>query len=59
MRIENDINLKRNTLARIDEGSQPQEKLIKEKLTANDQAHQVSIDKLNAVKQGIQQFLKD
>jgi hypothetical protein len=58
-RLENDINLKKNTLARIDENAQPQEKMIKDKLNANDNAHKVSIDKLNAVKQCIQQFLKD
>jgi hypothetical protein len=58
-RLENEINLKRNTLARIDENALPQEKMIKDKLAANDSAHKVSIDKLNAVKQCIQQYLKD
>jgi TolA-binding protein len=55
--LESDINERRNILAKIDEQSLPQEQTIKEKLLANDYAHKMSIDKLNIVKQSIQQFI--
>ncbi|GAO42120.1 hypothetical protein [Flavihumibacter petaseus] len=58
-KIETDIANKRTLLSRIDEGSLPQEKAIREKLQANDQAHRVSINKLNAVKDSIRQFIRE
>ncbi|HEX8377659.1 MAG TPA: hypothetical protein VF602_07560 [Pedobacter sp.] len=57
--LEADITVKRNILAKIDENHYPQEKSIKEKLSANDFAHQTSINKLNNIKEGILKFLKD
>lgn len=55
--LESEINTKRNSLSRIDEGFAPQEKSIREKLTANDHARKTSIDKLNVIKEGIQRFI--
>jgi hypothetical protein len=55
--LESEINTKRNTLSRIDEGFAPQEKGIREKLMANDHARKNSIDKLNVIKEGIQRFI--
>ena len=57
--LEAEINTKRSQLARIDENNLPQEKSIQDKLYANDYAHKVSIDKLNIVKQCIQQYIKE
>ena len=56
--LEADINSKRNILSKVDENHYPQEKALKEKLSANDFAHKTSIDKLNFVKEGIQKFIK-
>lgn len=55
--LESEINTKRNTLSRIDEGFAPQERTIREKLMANDHARKNSIDKLNVIKEGIQRFI--
>lgn len=55
--LEADINSKRNILSKVDETHYPQEKALKEKLSANDFAHKTSIDKLNFVKEGIQKFI--
>jgi hypothetical protein len=57
--LETDISNKRNQLSKIEESFYPQEKSIREKLNANDLARNTSIDKLNLVKQRIQQFIKD
>lgn len=56
--LESEINTKRNTLSRIDEGFGPQERSIREKLMANDHARKNSIDKLNVIKEGIQRYIK-
>lgn len=56
--LESSLNKKRNTLAKIDESYYPQEKSIREKLNANDTARNVSIQKLNVIKDGIQRFIK-
>jgi hypothetical protein len=56
--LETEINQKRMVLGKIDDQYYPQEKSIREKLSANDLARQTSIDKLNLVKQGIQQYIK-
>lgn len=57
-KLESDITAKATVLSKIDEGYAPQEKSIKEKLSANDIAHKTSIDKLNIVKEGIVTFIK-
>jgi hypothetical protein len=56
--LETDINNKRTALGKIDENYYPQEKTIKEKLSANDFARKTSIDRLNTVKEGILRFIK-
>jgi hypothetical protein len=56
--LESDIAAKRNILGKIDENNYPQEKSIKEKLSANDFAHQTSINKLNNIKEGILKYIK-
>jgi hypothetical protein len=45
-------------LAKIDEGFAPQEKAIREKLTANDAARTISIEKLQQIRAGIARFIK-
>lgn len=56
--LEAEVNAKRNTLSKIDEGFAPQEKAVRDKLIANDTARQASITKLNAIKEGIFKFIK-
>jgi chromosome segregation ATPase len=56
--LESDINQKRTTLLKVDDGYYPQEKSVREKLTANDLARKSSIDKLNMIREGILQFIK-
>lgn len=56
--LEAEVNQKKNTLSRIDEGFAPQEKSVRDKLIANDTARRASIDKLNAIKEGIFKFIK-
>lgn len=56
--LESDINQKRNLLSKVDEGYNPQEKSIRDKLNANDMARKTSIDKLNMIKEGILRFVK-
>jgi predicted nucleic acid-binding Zn-ribbon protein len=56
--LEGDINTKRAALGKIDDTYFPQEKAIKEKLSANDFAQKTSIDKLNIIKEGILKFIK-
>lgn len=48
----------RGSLSKADEKYKPQQDVIKQKLSANDQAMQISIQKLLAVKEGIQKFIK-
>ena len=57
--LEVDINQKRISLGKVDDGYYPQEKGIREKLAANDMARQISIEKLSQIKQGIHSYLKD
>ncbi|MEP7127598.1 MAG: hypothetical protein ABI729_01970 [Chitinophagales bacterium] len=57
--LESDTNEKRTALTKIDEGFAPQENAIREKLSANDLAHKLSIDKLSTVKFGIQKYIKN
>src|SRR5215218_5089475 len=45
--LESDITQKRNILMKVDDSYYPQEKTIREKLSANDMAKKTSIDKLN------------
>ena len=56
--LESDISQKRTALSKVDEGFNPQEKSIREKLNANDMARKTSIDKLNMIKEGILRFIK-
>lgn len=56
--IENDLTQKRNTLAKVEEGYNPQEKTVRDKLAANDIARNTSIDKLNMIKEGIQRYIR-
>ena len=56
--LEADINQKRNILVKVDDSYYPQEKSIREKLSANDMARNTSIDKLNAIKEGIKRIIK-
>jgi hypothetical protein len=56
--LEAEMNQKRSTLSKIDESFYPQEKSVREKLNANDTARKASIDKLNAIKEGIFKFIK-
>lgn len=56
--LESEINQKKSTLLKVDDGYYPQEKSVKEKLTANDLARKTSIDKLNLIREGILQYIK-
>jgi predicted nucleic acid-binding Zn-ribbon protein len=48
----------RNDLAKIEDKYKPQHGSIQQKLAANDQAMQISIQKLNSIKEGILKYLK-
>ncbi|HVK49784.1 MAG TPA: hypothetical protein VM488_18100 [Pseudobacter sp.] len=56
--LETLIKEKQQALATIDNKTKPQENSIREKLQANDLAKKASIDKLSAIKNGIQQYIK-
>jgi hypothetical protein len=56
--LEGKLNQSRATLSKVDEKYKPQQDVIQLKLTANDQAMQISAQKLNAVKNAIVQYLK-
>ncbi len=56
--LEQEVNQKRGALLKVDDGYYPQEKVIREKLAANDIARKTSIDKLNMIKEGIQRYIK-
>lgn len=56
--LESDINQKRITLTGVDAKYSPQEASVREKLLANDNAKQISVAKLMAVKEGILKFIK-
>lgn len=56
--LDTDINNKRNTLSKMEDGFYPQEKSIRGKLDANDQARNTSIDKLNIIKEGLLRYIK-
>jgi len=56
--LETEISQKRAKLTAIDTEFQPKEAAIRQKLLANDSARQISISKLNAVKEGIQKHIK-
>ena len=57
--LEKLIREKQQALASIDNNSRPQENSIREKLQANDLAKKASIEKLTAIKNGIQQYIKE
>jgi flagellar biosynthesis chaperone FliJ len=56
--LESEINQKRITVSTVDGKYHPQESSIRQKLLANDNAKQISITKLLAVKEGIQKNIK-
>jgi DNA-binding protein H-NS len=56
--LESEINQKRITLTGVDAKYSPQEASVREKLLANDNAKQISVSKLIAVKEGILKFIK-
>ena len=56
--LESEINQKRITLSTVDAKYHPQESSIRQKLLANDNAKQISITRLMAVKEGIQKNIK-
>jgi len=56
--LESEINQKKNILVKVDDSYYPQEKSIREKLSANDMARNTSIDKLNSIKEGIKRIIK-
>lgn len=56
--LEAEVNHKKAQLAKIDEGFQPQEQSVREKLAANDAARTVSIRKLQQIREGIAKFIK-
>lgn len=53
------IREKQQALASIDNKTLPQENSIREKLQANDLAKKASIEKLTAIRNGIQQYIKE
>jgi hypothetical protein len=57
--LELNIKNKQEDLSKIDTSYFPQEQAIREKLNANDLAHSESISKLNRVKEGIKQLIKN
>lgn len=56
--LEQKLHETRGSLAKADEKYKPQQDVIKQKLSANDQAMQLSIQKLMAIKEGIQKYIK-
>jgi hypothetical protein len=56
--LEKEVQHNREALAKVDSAYDQQEQAIRQKLAANDQARQISIAKLNAVKEGINNFVK-
>lgn len=56
--LENEINQKRLRVTSIEGEFLPQENAIRQKLMANDSARQISVLKLNTVKEGIQKHVK-
>lgn len=56
--MEQKLSEARNQLNKVNEKYKPQEDTIKQKLLANDQAMQVSVQKLNSVKEGILKYIK-
>jgi chromosome segregation ATPase len=56
--LEARLNQARATLSKVDEKYKPQQDVIQQKMIANDQAMQISAQKLNAVKSAILQYLK-
>lgn len=55
---ERKLNETRNDLAKVEDKYKPQQGSIQQKLTANDQAMQISIQRLNSIKEGILKYLK-
>ena len=58
MAMEQQLSETRNTLAKVTSKYKPQQDVIKLKLQANDQAMQISIQKLNSIKEAITKYIK-
>ncbi len=58
MAMEQKLSETRNDLAKVTNKYKPQQDVIKLKLQANDQAMQVSIQKLNSIKEAITKYIK-
>lgn len=58
MAMEQKLSETRNDLAKVTNKYKPQQDVIKQKLQANDQAMQVSIEKLNSIKEAITKYIK-
>ncbi len=56
--LENTLHEKKTALAQSDQLYKPQEATIRQKMRANDNAHQISIQRLNNVREGIRQYLQ-
>ena len=56
--LEAEINQKRIHLTGVDAKYSPQESTVREKLLANDNAKQISVSRLMALKEGILKFIK-
>lgn len=57
--LENTLQEKRTAQTQIEQVYRPQETAIRSKLQANDNAHQISIQRLNTVKDGISKYLQN
>jgi hypothetical protein len=57
--LENEIQNKRNALAKVDDAYLPQEQAVRSKLNANDMAKTNSTSKLTLVRDNIQKFIKN
>ena len=55
--LENQLQQKRTAQAQVEQLYKPQETAIRSKLQANDNAHNISIQRLNTVKDGISKYL--
>ncbi len=58
MAMEQKLSETRNDLVKVGSKYKPQQDVIKQKLQANDQAMQVSIQKLNSIKEAITNYIK-
>ncbi|MBE7174198.1 MAG: hypothetical protein INR73_26720 [Williamsia sp.] len=57
--LENELQQKRAAQSQVEQMYKPQETAIRSKLSANDNAHNISLQKLNTVKDGISKYLQN